>query len=165
MMKAKTQTQSITMARRGDLLAALSIDDLRLLLPHHEVHTLEPVADLQTKQKKDHVVGWIMAGTVRIPIYCLSRDLIVLDTIPNVRRIAVVMITDEGSIGILCDDLKIIPRKQLAEQPLPYCMHAPDTPLTGLASQENTVYCLSSANHMLKFLKDNPLPPNTRTSV
>jgi hypothetical protein len=163
MMKA--QTQSMGVSHTGDLLVALSIDGLKLLLPHHEVHTLEPVADVETVEKQDEVVGWFTAGAVKIPIYCFSRHLAVLDTIPDVRRIAVLMTADATTIGILCDDLKIISRKQLNTHPLPQCMKVPGTPLTGLAMQKDTVFCLSSANYMLKYLREGPLLSNTRNSA
>lgn len=160
----KAQTQAMGKSYKSDLFAALSIDSLTLLLPHHEVHTLEPVTDLKTTQKQDKVAGWCVSGNTKVPIYCLSDEFEISDAIPNVRRMAVLINFYNGTIGLLCDDLNIISRKLLIEHPLPSPMRVKGTPLTGLATHENTVFCLSTANRLGKFLKEKSISPNTRTS-
>ena len=159
-----TQAQTISSGTlsASDLFAVLSIDRLRLLLPHHQVRTLEPVSDIDLSKKQNREVGWLEAGEVKSPIYCFSRDLVVLETIPNERRIAVVMVADTGSIGVLCDDLNIMPRDDFISHPLPVSMNTSGTPLTGLAIHDDAICCLSSANHLLEYVSNNANLINSR---
>ena len=150
----QSQKRSVNVHSTGDFFATLSIDHLRLLLPHRQVHTLEPIADVELSEKQNGQIGWLEAAGLKSPIYSFSRNLAILDVIPDGRRIAVVMVADSGSIGVLCDDLKIMPRTRFISHPLPTCMNAVGTPVTGLAIHNDAVCCMSSANHLLKYLSE-----------
>ena len=155
-MIMQEQIQSIEPHSTAAFVAALSIDDLRLLLPHQQIRTLEPVADVEAIKKQDIEIGWITIAGTESPVYCLSRDLSLLNTIPDDRRIVVLLGAGNDTIGILCDELKIVPSKELIKHPLPDCMKVPSSPFAGLAILDDTVCCLSSAGHMLNYLSETP---------
>ena len=155
-------TETIGVEISGEYIAALSIESLRLLLPHHQIRTLEPVSDIEKSQKPNAEIGWIVTEGAKIPVYCLSRDLAILDMIPHERRIAALLAADAGAIGILCDDLKIIAGKECTAHPLPDCMEVSGTPITGLVIHNDAVCCLSSTDQLLTYLIDKSQLPGSR---
>ena len=155
-MIMQEQIQSIEGQCTGAFVAALSIDGLRLLLPHQQIRTLEPVADVEAIKKQNIEIGWITIAGIESPVYCFSRDLSLLHTIPDERRITVLLGAGNDTIGILCDELKIVPSKELIMHPLPDCMKVPGSPFTGLAILDDTICCLSSSQHMLNYLTETP---------
>jgi len=133
-------------------VAALSIEEFTLLLPQHELRTFEPIADVETDYRENNEVGWIDIAGVKYPVYCISHDFLLLKTIPDERRIAVLLTLGKDMAGILCDELKIVSSKAISAYPMPECMNIPVAPFTGLAIYNNTICGMSSAPQLLSYL-------------
>ncbi len=127
--------------------ALLSMDRLALLIPQHQVRSLEPALDVQRTQARD--AAWISTAGVNWPVYCLSEDLWPNLEVPANRHICALLQSGAGLLGVLCDQVATLERTELDILPLPHCMRTQDTPLLGLVLHAGRVLCVSSANHLL----------------
>lgn len=126
----------------------LFFDDLNLLLPQHQLHTLEPVSDLQTPAVSQDGVGWMANGGHRWPVYCLSGALETMHLIPDNRRICVLVAHQSRAFGLVCENVDTMPEQELMSWPLPNCMYTPGTPINALALHDRRVYCMSTVTSM-----------------
>ncbi len=134
--------------------ALLSISDLRLALPQHEICALESAADIETEETKPLSVGWIHFKQERWPVYCLSPELSLLVIVPKARRSCAVLNTGAGYIGVLCDEVTFGIQPTLEQQqPLPPAMRMSDSPIVGLvALDEDQVACATNTEHLVDYL-------------
>ncbi len=127
--------------------ALLSIDALSLLLPQRQIELLEPALEVRYEEEP---FGWIeVSGKEPSPVYCFSQQLALLHPAPAHRRICVLLDAPKGPFGILCDQVMLM--GSLSSVPLPPAMRVPDTPILGLAHQEQQVFCISSAQALWNY--------------
>ena len=127
--------------------AVLTMDNLDLLIPQHQVHALEPGVDVRRSEGEE--VGWIAVAGSPSPVYCLSEDLRPLREVPAGRRICVLLDLGPRLFGVLCDQVVMLDRAGIEVLPLPACMRTPGTPLQGLVLQGERVLCVTSAQDLL----------------
>jgi len=130
--------------------AKLVMGDRGLLLPQHEVLSLEPIQDLESAETDDNSqIGCITLKGQQVPIYCLSRDLIPIREIPEDHRLCVLLQDELGaSFGILCHDVVTMESTKLRVIPLPECMRLPGTPIRALALDGEQIFCISSSSDL-----------------
>lgn len=133
----------------------LSIGQLGLLIPQHQVHALEPSFDVQ-RSKGGDATGWISVTGASSPVYCLSENLQLIHEIPTDRNICVLLDIGDGLFGILCDQVVMLTQAELEIRPLPACMQGPDTPLRGLVLYGEKVLCVTSADDLQACLGVKP---------
>ena len=136
--------------------AMLTMDELGLLIPQHQVHTLEPAFDVQRSEGED--ADWIDVAGARSLVYCLSENLQPIREVPAGRHICVLLESGGDLFGVLCDQVVMLEQAELDILPLPECMHAPDTPLRGLVLHGEKVLCVSSADDLLACLGEKQGP-------
>lgn len=140
----------------------ISLDSLRLIIPQTQVYALEPVLDVSYK---DDNIGYIQIDDVICPVYTLSEELTPLVTIPEQRRICVLLHTDITMESALQEDLYYLPANMfglLCDQvvldewtdkieifPLPACMRTIATKLIGLMLKDNEILGITSAKELL----------------
>lgn len=145
-----------------DRYAVLTMDNLGLLIPQHQLHALEPGFDVQRAEGDD--LGWIaVAGAgagagARCPVYCLSEDLKPIREVPAGRRICVLLEIGAGLFGVLCDQVVMLDPAGIEILPLPDCMRTPNTPLQGLVLHGGRVSCVTSAQDLLACVGDAQPP-------
>ncbi len=125
--------------------ALLTISGLRLALPQRQIRAIEAASVVDARDAEPFSAGWLRHAQQRWPVYCLSQELSLLAAVPAERRTCVMLGTDDGYMGILCDEVSI---EQSLDQPheLPPAMHLPDTPILGLiALDEERIACVTSA--------------------
>ncbi len=143
--------------------AVLTMDELALLIPQHQVHALEPAFDVQRSEGED--AGSIAVAGASWPVYCLSKDLRPIREVPADRHICVLLESGAGLLGVLCDQVVMIEQMGLDILPLPRCMRTPGTPLQGLVLHAERVLCVTSADDLLGCIglqqgtADEPGPP------
>ena len=127
--------------------AVLTMDNLALLIPQHQVHALEPAFDVRRSEGDD--LGWIAVAGARSPVHCLSEDMQPTREVPAGRHICVLLDTGDGLFGVLCDQVVMLDQAGLEILPLPGCMRTPSTPLHGLVLHGERVLCVTSAQDLL----------------
>jgi hypothetical protein len=130
--------------------AVLTMDNLGLLIPQHQVHALEPGFDVQRSEEDG--VDWISVGGAPSPVYCLSADLRPIREVPAGRHICVLLDTGTRLFGVLCDQVVMLDQAGLDLLPLQGCMRTPGTPLQGLVLHGERVMCVTSADNLLACL-------------
>jgi len=130
----------------------LSMDTLRLLIPQNQVRTLEP--GFEVRYPDTGGTGWIEIEDMRSPVYCLSRNLEPLVTPPASRNVCVLLESEHGLFGVLCDQVAMF--GEIAAEPLPKCMRSAGTPIRGLALHGEQVLCIGSAAGLLACLEASP---------
>ena len=134
----------------------LSIGQLDLLIPQHQVHALEPAIDVQ--RSNGEATGWITIAGARANVYCLSENLLPMQEVPTDRHICVLLDIGCGLFGILCDQVIMFEQTELDIKPLPECMCVQDTPILGLVLHDEKVLCVSSAEDLQACVSEEQAP-------
>lgn len=130
----------------------LAVDALSLVVPQSEIHTLEPLADVATDAASQGSVGWITAEGQRWPVYCFSKELTPMKTVPAGRRICVLVADGGRYFGLLCDQVQTLEGDQFLEWPLPECMKGPSSPVSSLILQGEKVYGMTTAAALAAYI-------------
>ena len=149
---------------RGEVrpYSVLRLDFLVLLVPQHDVRTLEPAADVDMAEPPQNGVGWIHLGNQRYPVFCFSEQLKRLDEVPATRRICAVLAAGEGAFGLLCSDVSLLRLPDVRLSPMPEAMILPGRPIQGLVLHEDRVMCLSSAARLIAHARAGAEEPHER---
>lgn len=132
--------------------ALLSIDGLSLLLPQQDIHTVEPVLDLEPATNGGVHVGWISRDQERWPVHCLSADLELMRELPIERRVCVILDHDGLGFGLACEQMTSLQQAHLSFFAVPECMRMPGSPLRALARHSERVLCVTTAADLAGFL-------------
>jgi len=132
--------------------AVLSIEGLSLLLPQQDIHTVEPVLDLELTTGERGYAGWINREEERWPVYCLSADLEPLRDLPIERRVCVILDHDESGFGLACEQMTTLQQAHLSFFAVPECMRTPGLPVRALARHDEGVLCVTTAVDLAGFL-------------
>ena len=138
-------TQLINIQPGTEKSARLTFSGLHLILPQREIRMLESASAVDSRDAGALSAGWITCEQLRWPVYCISPQLTLLDTVPAERRVCVLIKAGNNFMGILCDNVSI---EKAVEKwhDIPTAMILPVTPLLGLiVSEENALACLTSA--------------------
>jgi hypothetical protein len=131
----------------------LRLGTLELLLPQPEVHTLEPVLDLEPAPGGQGPCGWLPLDAVRWPVYCLSAGLEPLAVVPPSRRLCVLLMEAEQAFGLACDAAQTVTAAGLRIEPLPACMHRPHGPVQALALDGERILPVSDTGALAAHLQ------------
>lgn len=162
-MSSKQCLETICESASSDHYAVLQMGRLGLLIPQHQVHTLEPSIDVQRMQGEGF--GWLTLAGVRSPVYCLSEDLRSITEVPPDRHICVLLITHENKFGLLCTQVALFEPFELDIVPVPECMRMTNLPLRGLVIHGDRLLYLSSAQQLLDCLDPNMRSVNADSSL
>ncbi|MDD5058730.1 MAG: chemotaxis protein CheW [Sideroxydans sp.] len=130
--------------------ALLKISGLRLQLPQKEISALETADSVVKQDVQPHSIGWLQHARQRWPVYCLSQNLTLFDTVPAERRACVLLGAGNSFVGILCDDVSISQPSQNQPHELPPAMRLAQTPVLGLvATGDEGIACITSAEQLI----------------
>jgi hypothetical protein len=133
-------------------LVLLHFGRTRVALAQRSVRSLEAAADVDFAVALPPVLGSIVAGGGRWPVYALDEELAPLRNVPRERRICALLAGDETLFGVLCDEAQVLSREGLAAYPLPPAMLRAGTPVEGVIAGAS-VALLSSARSLALVLK------------
>ena len=146
-MSAKRSDETLLGSAGDGRYTVLYLDELALVVPQHEVRTLEPAFDVTHPEGGE--VGSIAVAGTNWPVYCLSEDLRPIRVAPAERRICVLLESSAGLLGVLCDEVVMLEQDEWQTLPLPECMHTPDTPIGGMLLQGDRALCVTSVAGLL----------------
>jgi hypothetical protein len=142
--------------------ALLTVDDWQWLIPQGDIHSLEPVFDItaysEAEVADDALVAPDPVGIITLagepwPIYCVAGDFSPLHTIPDTRRICILLRSGEFRWGLVCDQIEVLESEQPRMQPVPACMAKPDSPLHALIRYENNLAYVTTVTHLQNHLQ------------
>lgn len=148
-MAVATTTATAGKAAQATRIAALKLDALNLLVPQHDVRTLESSMDIDPSAPARAAIGWIEFRRERLPVYCLSQQLEPMTSAPTARRVVVVLDAGARAFGLLCSEVTLLEKLSSTVQEMPDAMMLPGSPIYALAMHEGAVACMSSAARIL----------------
>jgi hypothetical protein len=134
------------------LYATLMLGSLALAVPQHEMHTLEPVLDIETAEPEGMRIGSIALAGSRWPVYCLSANLEAASVLPATWRICVMLGATGTLFGIVCEMVAMIDGAEIQSFSMPTCMSHPMQPIRALALYQEQVLCITTANDLIDFM-------------
>jgi chemotaxis signal transduction protein len=114
------------------------------------VHTLESMLDLQP-DGQGWRIGWIVLRGQRWPVYCPAASLEPLASLPDARRICVMLSVGDGLFGLACESVSTVDAEHLETVALPACMSTPEHPISALARSGEDLLCITCAADLLGF--------------
>lgn len=142
--------------------ALLSLGQRALLIPQHELRTLESVMDVHTSEQPAHGVGWLQFEDNHWPVYSLDEALQPLPAMPSTQRICALLSHTDGYFGLTCSNVRTLRGTELRSRSLPAPMSNPESPLSGLVLYEDRVGVVSTASALARLLRcsGNALAPS-----
>jgi len=129
---------------------ALTLGDATLAVPQSEVHTLESMLDLEPDGEGLRA-GWITLHGQRWPVYCPSASLEPLASLPDARKICVMLAVGSELFGLACESVSTVDAEHLEAVALPDCMSTREHPISALARSEDDLLCMTCAADLLRF--------------
>ncbi len=123
----------------------LALGSTRLLVEQGEVRSIESSGSVIAEATPENGVGWVELYDRFWPVYCLSDDLLPLPLCLPERKLCVVLGLGGGLFGIQCDEARILDAFGAEFYPLPACMRLADSPVLGIAGDDDGIVCISSA--------------------
>lgn len=149
----KTALQQIREADLHARSAELVIDRQSLLIAHVHIHSVEPILDVRIESGHGPALGVLDLNDERWPVYCLDGDLNILNGVPATRRACVLLKSEHGGVGILCDEVRVIDNAALTIVPVPGCMSGEQSLMDSLAVIDGKVTCVLSADRLSAMLR------------
>ena len=144
--------QHVREADRHARSAELVVDDQSLLIAHVHIHSVEPIVDVRIESDHGQALGILQLGEDQWPVYCLDGDLNILDRLPAKRHACVLLKSDHGAIGILCDEVRVVDNAALTPVPVPTCMSGGQSVMECLAIIDGKVTCVLAADRLSAML-------------
>jgi len=143
-------SRSPTWRTRPPRYVVLTLGDATLAVPQGEVLTLESMLDLEPDAEGLRV-GWITLHGQRWPVYCPSASLEPLASLPEARRVCVMLAVGKELFGLACESVSTVDAEHLDFTALPVCMSMPEHPISALAQSEEDLLCITCAADLLRF--------------
>jgi len=156
-----TDGSALQQIRQADLharSAELVVDGQSLLVAHIHIHSVEPILDVRMAPGHGQAIGTLQLGDNRWPVYCLDADLNILGNVPAARRACVLLKSDRGGVGILCDEVSVVDNAALTMVPVPGCMSGGQSLMDSLAIVDGKVTCVLEADRLSAMLRSATLP-------
>ncbi|HYN54775.1 MAG TPA: hypothetical protein VES38_08730 [Methylotenera sp.] len=132
--------------------ALIKLGSLNLMLLQDGIRTLESIADLESKEPPANGIGWISFQGSAWPVYCLTEDLGIHDTLPESYRICALLSIENGFVGLVCNEVILMAKNEVRPQSIPVCMVSANSPITALVHYEDSMACLTSPQLLADFL-------------
>lgn len=149
-----TSTRSIESSpvARGQRYAVLKLDDIALVLPQTEMRAIEAADDVDASEPPHSGIGWIAFGDRRLPVYSLTRDLVVVSRRARGRMMCAVIGVDRWMFALLCDEVELVELDESTITPLPDCMLLGGSPLLGVVRKDDRIGFPTSAARLWRLV-------------
>lgn len=134
----------------------LKLEEKYLFIPQNEVESVEIIADVQITNTTFGAIGWFFGHGLESPIFCLDKNLFLLEELPNARQYFVLLKSEseQSPLGITCDEVENISfaKEHLYPQELPLVMKTPHSPVRQLLVYQEQMACICSGPALVKHL-------------
>lgn len=147
---------ALQQVREADLharSAELVVDGQSLLIAHIHIHSVEPILDVRMEPGHGKALGILQLGEDQWPVYCLDGDLNILGNVPARRRACVLLKSDHGGVGVLCDEVRVVDNASLTIVPVPGCMSGQQSLMDSLAVIGGKITCVLGADRLSAMLQ------------
>jgi hypothetical protein len=138
------------------LFALLRLANVALLVPLHEVQSLESVEDIDKTRRIGGSAGALRRADSWITVFCLSDNLEPQPELPAAFRMCAILASGGTLVGLACQAVSSVNDAALTHHPLPTCMRATHSPIRALANHGERVYCRTTAADLVPFLEHIP---------
>lgn len=133
-------------------IAELTFEHLTLAIPLSDLHSLEPVLDVNFSDRTARAAGSILIGGASYPVYCLSDALAFDLQPPATRRICAIIDNGETVFGLICAAVAATPAGSHVAHELPLCMREDSSPIDSLELTLDRVLCRTSGASLGHFI-------------
>lgn len=137
---------------------SFTLGETKLLASRSEILLVEPVNERMPIKKSVMSTGRIELDGHIIPVYCLTEDLEIEQTINIEKPVCIVFKKNKYHVGILCSEATPCNDQIIKAQALPECMMLSVRPITGLClsrSNDNTeVNYMVSVQALLEYIDE-----------
>lgn len=137
--------------------AELVVDGQSLLIAHIHIHSVEPILDVRMAPGHGQAMGTVRLGDDQWPVYCLDGDLNILGNVPAARRACVLLKSELGGVGVLCDEVKVVDNAALTMVPVPGCMSGEQSLMDSLAIIDGKITCVLGADRLSAMLRSGTI--------
>ena len=133
--------------------AVLELANIALLVPLHEVYSLESALDIDSTRKSDGSIGAIRNGESWFTVFSLSDNLEPISTLQSTFRICAILATNDAAVGLACRSVSSIDNAVLTHHALPECMRTAHSPVQALTRHGEHIYCRTSLRDLVPLLE------------
>jgi len=133
--------------------ALLRLANIALLVPLHEVQSLESVEDIDTARRLRGSAGAMRRADSWLTVFCLSDNLEPQSELPAAFRMCAILASGATLVGLACHAISSLDDVALTHHPLPTSMRAAPSPVLALASEGEQVYCRTTVADLVLFLE------------
>jgi hypothetical protein len=133
--------------------AVLQLTRIALLVPLHEVYSLESAIDIDSLRKSGRSVGAIRRAESWFSVFSLSDNLEPISTLQVTFRICAILATADAAVGLACRSVSSVDSAVLAHHPLPECMRTVRSPIQALTRHGEHIYCRTSLLDLVPLLE------------
>ena len=117
----------------------LNLGKMRVLVPQHEVQSLESTLDISVEKNDMNSIGNIINNGVTHNVFNFDDKLNVIQSMSDSRRICVCLQNDDVAYGVTCDAVNNIDLQEVKLVELPECMKNKYCPVLYLGIYKNRV--------------------------
>ncbi|MCW9015182.1 MAG: hypothetical protein OQL06_15550 [Gammaproteobacteria bacterium] len=161
-MMTNVEPKNILCKDRETNLMVITIDNNCYYIPQKDIFSFESVQDLDVEEKLTNSVGRISIVKEKIPVYCFSGDLELLDRPTDNIKICVLL--NKINIALLCDDIRVANVINIKIVEMAECMKSNNSPVdsfcllegdNSIASLGILIRSLSIKNYINNYKKYN----------
>ena len=138
-------------ARSTELL----VDGQSFLIAHNHIHSVERIVDVRMETGHEPAMGTLRLGMDEWPVFCLDRDLNILGKLPAARHACVLLKSEYGGVGVLCDEARVLDNTTLTIVPIPGCMSDELSLTETLAIIDGKITCMLGAERLSVMLRSS----------
>lgn len=156
MFEPKTENKILS-PDAGYHVSKLSFGNIELLMPQSEILSIESIYELDSNKKNGKYIGEIYRQGIKLPVYCFSDSMEILNYLPEDRFKCVVISHSQSDFAILCNDITNIILSDISLQNVPVCMISDVMPFTHLCLYKETYHIhklslVTNANCLNKYI-------------
>jgi len=135
----------------------LHFDDIRLVVPQENIRMIEMIESVETYVEPEEsmigIMGWVSYFEQQYPVFTLSAELHLLDSLPASRDFCVLLETPEEAIyGLSCDQVESLEiSSDMIYTDLPDCMFKAHSPIQSLMIRQNKVASMTNSQALMYY--------------
>ncbi len=145
-------SQQLDKAHRPERCAELVMDGRSLLIAHIHIHFVEPIVNVCMGAGRGQAMGTLGLGEDEWPVFCLDGDFSILRNVPATRRSCVLLNSEHGGVGVLCDEVRVVDKATLTLVAVPGCMSSNHKLMDSLAIIDGKVACMLGVDRLSLML-------------
>lgn len=128
----------------SERFAVLNLESVALLVPLHEIYSLESARDIDSTRSAGGSVGAVRSADSWFSVFFLSDDLKPQTSLPDTFKVCAILAVGAVTLSLACRSVATLENTILDLQPLPECMRTAGSPIQALAHDGERLLCRTS---------------------